>query len=336
MAYTRDNKGLYHTKIAGTWETVAMWTSGDQVELIAEGNTNLPNSMGAAVSLETFITAFDGAIAAANGFATLGADGKLDSGQLPAALAGGLSYQGTVDGSVADLDTAFTPALAGDATDQGKYWVVTTAGNLPNGATITWEANAYDDGEAAGGATLEIGDILLCTADGKMTVLSNTYGDATTAGKGVVQLSDVATRATLAGDHVITEAILATILNDDLLTDADFGATPGYMKVTGDGTYTVEVATFLTQTAFDTNNPALAALELNSDTAGALVKTGADSFGVDATFLQDADFSAEGFMKRGATAGAYSIDTTVYQTQVTVDAAAPTGGADNDIWVQTS
>ena len=337
MAYTKDNNGIYNANVAAAWKKIAMWTTGDQVELIAEGNATLPNSMGAATSLAAFVPAFDGAVGAASGFATLDGTSKLTASQIPSSISGGMVYSGVVNATTGTLDTIAT-ALGGTTEDTSKYVVVTTGGTIDDTATTAkWELNTYDDGVPANTAILEVGDIIFCTAYGtyhQFTIFSQTYGDAGTAAKGVVTLSDVATRATLAGDHVITEGILATILNDDLLVDGDF-ATSGYMKTDGSGGYSIDNNTFLTQVSFDSANAFLAALEATTETSGVVTKSGADTVAIDTTVLFDADFASSGYMKSDG-AGTYSIDPNALQTQVTISAASPTGGVDNDIWVQTS
>lgn len=307
MAYSYDNKGTYSVNVSDTWIKISMWNSADQVELdSAISYTNLPTNMQSAASLAALLVQLDNYTGQIDGYATLDGTGKLNASQLPSSVAGGLGYSGTIDASSQTLDDLAT-ALGGTTGDASKYVVITTAGTMSDAATTAkWELNTYDDGETINSATLEVGDKILCTAYDTdhhvFTLLNVTYGDASTSVKGIVTLSDVATRATLSGDHVITEGILATILNDDLLVDADFG-TAGYMKTDGSGGYSIDNNTYML----------------------ASVAT-----------LVDGDFTSEGFMVRGASAGTYSIDSTTYQTQVTISADAASGGVDNDIWVQTS
>ena len=107
------------------------------------------------------------------------------------------------------------------------------------------------------------------------------------------------------------------------------------MKTDGSGGYSIDNNTFLTQVSFDSANAFLAALEATTETSGVVTKSGADTVAIDTTVLFDADFASSGYMKSDG-AGTYSIDTNALQTQVTISAASPTGGVDNDIWVQTS
>lgn len=69
----------------------------------------------------------------ANGYATLGADGKVPSAQLPASSVGALDYQGTWD---ADANSPVIPAAAvGNA---GHYYVVSVAGTTEIDGISTW------------------------------------------------------------------------------------------------------------------------------------------------------------------------------------------------------
>jgi hypothetical protein len=69
---------------------------------------------------------------AANGVATLDAGGKVPVSELPAAVLGALSYQGTWDASTN------TPTLTSSVGTKGYYYVVSVAGNTNLNGIIDW------------------------------------------------------------------------------------------------------------------------------------------------------------------------------------------------------
>lgn len=77
-------------------------------------------------------------LGAANGVATLGADSKVTPSQLPAAVAGGLSYQGVWDAS------ANSPALPAAAPgNKGYYWKVSVAGSTNLDGITDWKVGDW-------------------------------------------------------------------------------------------------------------------------------------------------------------------------------------------------
>jgi hypothetical protein len=69
---------------------------------------------------------------AANGVATLDAGGKVPVSELPAAVLGALSYQGTWDASTN------TPTLTSSVGTKGYYYVVSVAGNTNLNGITDW------------------------------------------------------------------------------------------------------------------------------------------------------------------------------------------------------
>lgn len=70
----------------------------------------------------------------ANGFASLGSDGKVPTSQLPAAVLGALSYQGTWN---ANTNVPTIPAA--NASNRGWYFKVGTPGSTPIGGIDDWK-----------------------------------------------------------------------------------------------------------------------------------------------------------------------------------------------------
>lgn len=74
----------------------------------------------------------------ANGYASLGADGKVPSAQLPSALFGGLAYQGTWNAST---NSPTIPAAA--AGNKGHYYKVSVAGTTTVSGINDWQVNDW-------------------------------------------------------------------------------------------------------------------------------------------------------------------------------------------------
>lgn len=74
-------------------------------------------------------------LAVANGVATLDSSGKLDGSQIPAALLGSVSYQGTWDASSGSAPSS-TPS-------KGQYWVVSVAGSTSLGGITDWKVGDW-------------------------------------------------------------------------------------------------------------------------------------------------------------------------------------------------
>jgi len=74
----------------------------------------------------------------ANGYASLGADGKIPASQLPAALFGGLSYQGTWN---ANANAPVIPTAS--AANKGYYYKVTTAGSTNVSGETDWKVGDW-------------------------------------------------------------------------------------------------------------------------------------------------------------------------------------------------
>lgn len=81
---------------------------------------------------------------AANGVAALDADGKLPVSQIPTAVTGGMSYQGTFDPATGmDGKGGAIPASA--AANKGHYWVASAEGEFtPPGASAPLQFAARD------------------------------------------------------------------------------------------------------------------------------------------------------------------------------------------------
>lgn len=81
----------------------------------------------------------------ANGYAALGADGKVPSAQLPAAIFGAMSYQGTWN---ANTNTPMIPAAS--AANKGHYYKVAVAGSTNVDGESDWKVGDWIVSNGAG------------------------------------------------------------------------------------------------------------------------------------------------------------------------------------------
>ena len=94
------------------------------------------------------------------------------------------------------------------------------------------------------------------------------------------------------------------------IVDADFSGASGFMKKSSSGTYALDTNTYSTATGVE--NSADVTDATNVAAAGAAM---------------DTDFTAQGFMVRGASSGSYSIDTNTYITSQRAIDDSPTDGS---------
>jgi len=123
----------------------------------------------------------------ANGFASLGADGKVPAGQLPSAVFGALSYQGTWN---ANTNAPTIPAA--NASNKGWYFKVATAGATSIGGIDEWKVGDWVVSNGTGwdkvdntesvvsvaGLTGAIGATALLAAIGAATAAQGTKADS--------------------------------------------------------------------------------------------------------------------------------------------------------------
>lgn len=120
----------------------------------------------------------------ANGVASLGADGKVPTGQLPDSVLGGMAYQGTWNAST---NTPAIPAAA--AGNNGHYYVVTTAGSTNVDGITDWQVG---DWIASNGATWDKVDNTdaVVTVNGKTGAVVLDVDDLASAGSMAEQDAD--------------------------------------------------------------------------------------------------------------------------------------------------
>ena len=157
--------------------------------------------------------------------------GTLSVSRLPASVIGGMKFAGSIDlngltgKTVDDLGTA-------GASAPGDYLIVTGAGEFKQGTTITATIEAPgDEGDSSFPVTLEAGDWIVITATDSNTntyeiaIVNNTYRDASTTTKGIVELATNAeTQAGTDTTKAVTPAGLASELANFQPLDADLTA----------------------------------------------------------------------------------------------------------------
>ncbi|TIR24033.1 MAG: hypothetical protein E5X34_13340 [Mesorhizobium sp.] len=165
----------------------------------------------------------------ANGYASLGADGKVPAAQLPSALFGSLNYQGDWN---ANTNTPTIPAAA--AGNKGWYYMVSVAGATSVGGITDWKVGdwAVSDGTkwvkidntdavaSVAGLTGAITGAALKTA---LAIAVADITDASANGRSLISAANYAAMKTLLG---ITAADItnASANGRSLITAADYPA----------------------------------------------------------------------------------------------------------------
>ena len=192
----------------------------------------------------------DGDRGVANGIASLDATGKIPGTQIPAWLmTGGQFFAGTISSSI-NLSTFITTLNNGLATGQSvtsRYgWFLSV---LSNGS-ISWADNTpagvyyyitpSDENDQTSPVNLEIGDLVVFTEfipdtpsvgnnTYRFSVINGSRQQATTSEYGNVLLSDETVFSALAGNGVITESVLKTVI-----TNANFQPAGSYQPLDTD------------------------------------------------------------------------------------------------------
>jgi len=162
-------------------------------------------------------------------------DSVFDTLKFATTISAALTAGVFIDNIKGTLDTVVSSNIANA---KGFYFVVATAGtineqgNAVNGTTNTstyaqWEWDTSDNGTTnqTSSGQLEVGDwFVITSAAGAGTVgnpyvltfavINNAYELATTAIDGIVRLSNRATYAALSGNHVVTEGVLKTVIDN--------------------------------------------------------------------------------------------------------------------------
>ncbi|MBN8244701.1 hypothetical protein JF546_16925 [Nitratireductor aquimarinus] len=175
----------------------------------------------------------------ANGFASLGADGKVPAGQLPSAVFGALSYQGTWN---ANTNAPTIPAA--NASNKGWYFKVATAGATSIGGIDEWKVGDWVVSNGTGwdkvdntesvvsvaGLTGAIGAAALLAAIGAATAAQGAKADS------AVQPADLGSAAYASAGAflgVLAKAVDSAKLNG--ATDSASGTANTIVKRTGSG-----------------------------------------------------------------------------------------------------
>ena len=157
---------------------------------------------------------------AANGVATLDAGGKVPVSELPAAVLGALSYQGTWDASTN------TPTLTSSVGTKGYYYVVSVAGNTNLNGITDWLVGDWavyngtvwqkvDNTETVTSVNGQVGAVVLTQADISGTVPTTR---TITAGTGLTGGGDLSADRTFAIDSTVATLTGTQTLTNKTLT----------------------------------------------------------------------------------------------------------------------
>ncbi|CDX55877.1 hypothetical protein MPL3365_210107 [Mesorhizobium plurifarium] len=257
----------------------------------------------------------------ANGYASLGADGKVPAAQLPATLFGSLNYQGDWN---ANTNTPTIPSAA--AGNKGWYYMVSVAGATNVGGVTDWKVGDW------------------AVSDGtKWVKIDNTDAVASVVGlTGAITAAALKTALAITAADIVSgtlaDARLPTRLNANSLNITGGDAN----NATNNGWYAGNTITnapsagyFLIAT--------IAWVAGNNDlmqTAYGWLAAGASNLDTWRRFRQSGTWSAwfklqPGQAEQDARYPLKSDIGTMANRNVTISTVAPSGGVDGDVWFQT-
>lgn len=155
--------------------------------------------------------------------------GTLSASLLPASVIGGMKFHGTTTGSVSIDD--ITGNGTNELNSKGQYLICTGGVSLTQGSTVTGTVQAPgDEGDSTLPIGLEAGDWIIALTDLSgnaitIGIINNTYRDASSSDKGIVQLSSQTAYASLSGNNVVTEGVLKTVIDNAGFQAGDAGLT---------------------------------------------------------------------------------------------------------------
>lgn len=230
----------------------------------------------------------------AYGVATLDSTGHIPLGQLPAAIAGAMSYMGTWNASTN------SPALASGVGTKGYYYKVATAGTTSLDGHAVWTVDdvAVFDGTTwdiiQGGTTAgEINTALGFTLSG---TAAQTYSYPTTtatiartdAGQTFTGVQNFTSPAITT--NITTPSASFDVFNTTATTVNAFGAATSLSIGAGTGTLTLNNAAV----KFGAGTVGTPSIYLSTDTTTGLYRIGANNLGVAVSGVKVLDISASG------------------------------------------
>jgi hypothetical protein len=148
----------------------------------------------------------------ANGYASLDAGAKVPLAQLPAAVAGAMSYQGTWNAATN------TPTLASGVGTKGYYYKVSVAGTTALDGNAVWSAN---DTAVFDGATWDIlqggitsGEVTAALGYTPISPNGSTLFEKTSSALPCLKKTAASTLSALAGTRIIVAGILVNLTVD--------------------------------------------------------------------------------------------------------------------------
>lgn len=151
---------------------------------------------------------------AINGVAPLDGTSKIDPSYLPAAIFGGLKFQGSLNTNT-DLAGLVTSV---EVEDEGRFWIAAQNLTLTDSSGNVAFPTYGDEGDNTLPITIEAGDwVVLTVVDNdtpqyEFAIVDNDYTLASSTTEGVVKLSDITNLSQASTNDVITESILSGLV----------------------------------------------------------------------------------------------------------------------------
>jgi hypothetical protein len=216
----------YYAKIGSNWEQQYFETTAGQTSFDSSSVTGL---IGSDTTVQAALVSLNDAVGADSGIASLDANGKLTSTQIPSSIVGGMTFVDVFDLSADNKTVDDIVSLGVNAV--GEYAIVSSAGAWLQGSTYTATVQSPgDEGDSTfsgspAGIEIEAGDwIVLTDIDENdatqltFAIINNTYQNANAGAYGIVRLSNQSAYGSLSGNDVVTEGVLKTVLDGNIGT----------------------------------------------------------------------------------------------------------------------
>lgn len=155
-------------------------------------------------------------LGAPSGVATLDSTGKINAGQLPDYVFGGMKFKSSI--SLSTFKTV-DDAISDGIVNIGDYLIVSIGGEFRQGTLWTGTIEQPgDEGDYVFPVDLENGDWIVCTAMDStaktvsFAIVNNTHANATQTSFGITRLSQISSTGGASGNNVITDGILAGLM----------------------------------------------------------------------------------------------------------------------------
>lgn len=181
----------------------------------------------------------------ANGYAALGADGKIPASQLPDAVLGSLRYQTDWN---ATTNTPTIPAAA--AGNRGWYYIVSTAGGTNVSGITDWEIGDWIVSDGTKWSKIDNTDQVLSVAGlrGAITAMAlfAALGLGTAATKAIGDFASAASAVLKNADAALAAGYTSTVVDDGTKSSGTYTPSPAggnFRKIANNGAFTFAAPT---------------------------------------------------------------------------------------------